>query len=165
LADAMEQIGFGAENGTWRNAFLAGAHELRHGVFGTPSNVSPRDFAQALTPSQIFDAIAVRIDGPRAWDEHLRIGWRFTEPAETHVMELRNGVLVHHPVEDLSPADDLQVTLTLDRATLLGIITQQLDLPAALGDARLVIDCDAAVVLTLVGLADAVDPSFPIVTP
>ena len=165
LADAMEQIGFGAENGTWRNAFLAGAHELRHGVFGTPSNVSPRDFALALAPSQIFDAIAVRIDGPRAWDEHLRIGWRFTEPVEAHVMELRNGVLVHRPVEDLSVFDDLQVTLTLDRATLLGIVTQQLDLTAALGDGRLVIDGDAAAVLTLVGLADDVDPSFPIVTP
>jgi alkyl sulfatase BDS1-like metallo-beta-lactamase superfamily hydrolase len=165
LADAMEQIGFGAENGTWRNAFLAGAHELRNGVFGTPSNVSPRDFALALTPSQIFDAIAVRINGPAAWNEHLRIGWRFTEPAESHVMELRHGVLVHHRVEDLTAADDLQVTLTLDRATLLGIVTQQLDLAAALGDGRLVIDGDAAVVLTLVGLADAVDPSFPIVTP
>lgn len=78
---------------------------------------------------------------------------------------MRNGVLVDHPVEDLSSTDDLQVTLTHDRATLLGMITQQLDLPAALGDGRLVIDGDAAVVLTLVGLADAVDPSFPIVTP
>jgi alkyl sulfatase BDS1-like metallo-beta-lactamase superfamily hydrolase len=80
-------------------------------------------------------------------------------------MELRHGVLVHRPVDDLTAADDLQVTLTLDRATLLGIVTQQLDLAAALGDGRLVIDGDAAVVLTLVGLADAVDPSFPIVTP
>jgi alkyl sulfatase BDS1-like metallo-beta-lactamase superfamily hydrolase len=165
LADAMEQLGFGAENGTWRNAYLAGAHELRHGVFGTPSTVSPADFAMALSPSQIFDAIAVRIDGPRAWDEHLRIGWRFTEPDETHVMELRNGVLVHHPVDGLDGQEDLQVTLTLDRATLLGMVTQQLDLAGALGDGRLVIDGDATVVLTLVGLADAVDPNFPIVTP
>ncbi|MBU6215566.1 MAG: MBL fold metallo-hydrolase [Acidobacteria bacterium] len=165
LADALEQIGFGAENGTWRNAFLAGAHELRHGVFGTPSSVSPQDFAAALSPSQIFDAIAVRIDGPRAWEQHLRIGWRFTEPEESHVMELRNGVLVHHPVDELDGVADLQVSLTLDRATLLGMITQQLDLAAALGDGRLVVDGDATAVLTLVGLADEVDPSFPIVTP
>ena len=36
-ADALEQLGFGAENGTWRNAYLAGAHELRDGNFGTPT--------------------------------------------------------------------------------------------------------------------------------
>jgi alkyl sulfatase BDS1-like metallo-beta-lactamase superfamily hydrolase len=165
LADAMEQVGFGAENGTWRNAFLAGAHELRHGVFGTPSVVQPRDFALALSPSQVFDAIAVRIDGPRAWDEHLRIGWRFTEPAESHVMELRNGVLVHHPVADLAGVADLAVTITLDRAALVGIVTQQLDLPAALADGTVVIDGDAGALLTLVGLADRVDRAFPIVTP
>jgi alkyl sulfatase BDS1-like metallo-beta-lactamase superfamily hydrolase len=35
-ADALEQLGFGSENGTWRSAFLAGAAELRHGQFGTP---------------------------------------------------------------------------------------------------------------------------------
>ncbi|MCB1257399.1 MAG: MBL fold metallo-hydrolase, partial [Microthrixaceae bacterium] len=37
LADAFEQLGFGAENGTWRNAYLSGAAELRGGNFGTPT--------------------------------------------------------------------------------------------------------------------------------
>ena len=35
-AEAFEQLGFGCENGTWRCAYLSGAHELRHGIFGTP---------------------------------------------------------------------------------------------------------------------------------
>ena len=30
-ADTFEQLGFGAENGTWRSVFLAGATELREG--------------------------------------------------------------------------------------------------------------------------------------
>ena len=34
LAATFEQLGFGAENGTWRCAYLSGAHELRHGSFG-----------------------------------------------------------------------------------------------------------------------------------
>jgi alkyl sulfatase BDS1-like metallo-beta-lactamase superfamily hydrolase len=38
-ADAFEQLGFGAENGTWRNAFLAGATELRQGQFGSHGRV------------------------------------------------------------------------------------------------------------------------------
>jgi alkyl sulfatase BDS1-like metallo-beta-lactamase superfamily hydrolase len=34
-ADTLEQLGYGAENGTWRNFFLSAA-ELREGNFGTP---------------------------------------------------------------------------------------------------------------------------------
>ncbi|MFZ4585035.1 MAG: alkyl/aryl-sulfatase [Acidimicrobiia bacterium] len=165
LADAMEQVGFGAENGTWRNAFLAGAHELRHGVFGTPAGDQPMDFALALAPAQIFDAIAVRIDGPRAWNENLRIGWKLTDPAESHIMTMRNGVLVHHPVDDLDAVADLQVVITLDLVALVQIVTQRLDFAAALADGTIVIDGDATVLLTLVGLADRVDPEFNIVTP
>ena len=41
LADAYEQLGYGAENGTWRNFYLMGAYELRHGSVGTPRR-SPR---------------------------------------------------------------------------------------------------------------------------
>ncbi len=41
LADALEQLGYGAENGTWRNVYLAGATELRTGNFGTPATTSP----------------------------------------------------------------------------------------------------------------------------
>ena len=164
LADTMEQVGFGAENGTWRNAFLAGAYELRNGVFGTPNSVAgaAADFALALSPSQIFDAIAVRLDGPRAWEHRLAIGWVFRDLGETHRMELRNGVLSHRPVEDLGQVD---ATLTLDRAALVGIITRQLDMMAALGDGTVVIDGDASVLLTLIGRADDVDPNCPIVTP
>ncbi|MFM7069615.1 MAG: alkyl sulfatase dimerization domain-containing protein, partial [Actinomycetes bacterium] len=164
LAAAMEQVGFGAENGTWRNAFLAGAYELRNGNFGTPNSTekAAADFALALSPSQIFDAIAVRIDGPRAWEHTLSIGWVFRDDNDTHQMDLRNGVLSHRRVESLGA---VQATLTLDKSALVGIITQQLDMMAALGDGTVQIDGDATVLLTLIGLADQVDPNFAIVTP
>ena len=41
-ADALEQLGYGAENATWRNFFLMGAKELREGVSGTPTSTAPR---------------------------------------------------------------------------------------------------------------------------
>lgn len=37
-ADTLEQLGYGSENGTWRNFFLSGASELRKGNFGTPNH-------------------------------------------------------------------------------------------------------------------------------
>jgi alkyl sulfatase BDS1-like metallo-beta-lactamase superfamily hydrolase len=81
-ADAFEQLAFGAENGTWRNAFLAGAAELRHGQFGTPTSLSA-DVIGALTVPQVFDSIAIRVDGPRAWHEQLVNSWVFSDEGKT----------------------------------------------------------------------------------
>ena len=39
-ADALEQMGYQAESATWRNAFLYGAQELRHGVFQLPVRIA-----------------------------------------------------------------------------------------------------------------------------
>jgi len=47
-ADTFEQLGFGAENGTWRSAYLAGATELRKGNFGTPTATAVADLLAAL---------------------------------------------------------------------------------------------------------------------
>ncbi|MFC4905001.1 alkyl sulfatase dimerization domain-containing protein [Kocuria oceani] len=49
LADTDEQLGFGAENGTWRCAYLSGAHELRPGAGGTPARAAPRRAQPAPT--------------------------------------------------------------------------------------------------------------------
>jgi alkyl sulfatase BDS1-like metallo-beta-lactamase superfamily hydrolase len=161
LADALEQLGFGAENGTWRNAFLAGATELRSGNFGTPATTSP-DLAYSLSVSQVFDSIAVRIDGPRAWDEHVVSAWRITDEDTTYLAELRNGVLHHRTVAE-APSD--VTTFTLTRRSLIGLVTGQLDLAAALGDGTVAIDGDASAMADLIGLLAPVDPDFDIVTP
>jgi alkyl sulfatase BDS1-like metallo-beta-lactamase superfamily hydrolase len=161
LADALEQLGFGAENGTWRNAFLAGATELRSGNFGTPATTSP-DLAYSLSVSQVFDSIAVRVDGPRAWDEHVVSAWRITDEDTTYLAELRNGVLHHRTAAEV-PSD--VTTFTLSRRSLIGLVTGQLDLAAALGDGTVAVDGDAAALAGLVALLAPVDPDFDIVTP
>jgi alkyl sulfatase BDS1-like metallo-beta-lactamase superfamily hydrolase len=161
LADALEQLGFGAENGTWRNAYLAGAAELRTGNFGTPATTSP-DMAYSLSVSQVFDSIAVRIDGPRAWDEHLVTAWTITDDDTTYVVELRNGVLHHRTVTE-APAGVTRFTLS--RRSLIDVITGEVDLAAALGDGTVTIDGDPSAMSNLVGLLEPVDPDFNIVTP
>ncbi|TVR26421.1 MAG: MBL fold metallo-hydrolase [Ilumatobacter sp.] len=161
LADALEQLGFGAENGTWRNAYLAGAAELRSGNFGTPATTSP-DIAYSLSVSQVFDSIAVRVDGPRAWDEHIVTAWTITDEDTTYVVELRNGVLHHRTVTE-APADITRFTLS--RRSLIGVVIGQVDLAAALGDGTVTIDGDPSAMANLVGLLGPVDPDFSIVTP
>lgn len=161
LADALEQLGFGAECGTWRNAYLSGAAELRSGSFGTPVGTSA-DFLRALSVSQVLDSVAIRIDGPRAWDVHLRIALRISDETVTYLAELRNGVLHHRTVAD---APDGLPTFTLTREQLVGVITGTVDLAAAIADGTVVVDGDPTVLGGLVDLVAPVDPNFNIVTP
>lgn len=161
LADAFEQLAFGAENATWRNVYLAGMTELRHGVFGTPTRGST-DVAGALSVSQIFDAMAVRIDGPAAWDHHLVIGWHITDDDTHHVLELRNGAL-HHRTVTAMPAGI--VTLSLTRPILIGLIMRRIDPVEAFSNGSITVEGDPAPLATLIGLVASADPDFAIVTP
>ena len=51
-----------------------------------------------LTPEQIFDALAISVNGPKAWDLDLALDVSFTDLAANYRLTLRNGVLVHRKV-------------------------------------------------------------------
>jgi alkyl sulfatase BDS1-like metallo-beta-lactamase superfamily hydrolase len=161
-ADAFEQLAFATENGTWRSSYLAGANELREGPFGTPVTAASGDLLRALTVSQIFDSLAVRVDGPRAWEHHITIGWVFTDEDSTYVTELRNGALNHRTVGTAPPGS---TTFRLTRTGLIGLVTGSLDLQAALADGSVAVVGDPADLGRLVSLLAPVDPDFAIVTP
>ncbi len=95
LADTYEQLGYLAENGTWRDVYLSGAYELRHGSFGTPAGTGSPDMVAALTAAQLLDSLAISVDGPRAWDLDLRLDWEVTDTGQTFRILLRNGVLTY----------------------------------------------------------------------
>ena len=82
LAEVLRRrSGYGAENGTWRNFYLhgrPGAARRRRGRRRQPAGAP--DMAGALTVDQLFDSLAIRVDGPRAWDEHLAIDWHLHRP-------------------------------------------------------------------------------------
>jgi alkyl sulfatase BDS1-like metallo-beta-lactamase superfamily hydrolase len=161
LADAYEQLGYGAENGTWRCAYLSGAHELRHGGFGTPvTPVSPDVLAQ-LTPEQLFDALAIRVDGPRCWDEHLTLDVDLTDAGTRYRLTLRNGVLTYTTAAQATPAD---VLLRLTAAALPVVATAAADADALAG-AGVTLEGDAAALGRLLAALEDPDPDFAIVTP
>ena len=79
-ADTLEQLGYGAENGTWRNFFLSGATELRDGNFGTPTaTVRARDRRPAHARAAASTRSRSRSNGPKAWDLDLSINVTFTD--------------------------------------------------------------------------------------
>jgi alkyl sulfatase BDS1-like metallo-beta-lactamase superfamily hydrolase len=154
LAQALQRLGYGAECATWRNCFLTGASELRGGIKPTPFSAGG-GMARAMTVTQLFDTISIRIDGPRAAGTALSVLWHFTDSGERYLMELSNGALIHRPTQRSPDAD---LTLTLTHAQLLGLL--------ASGSLQGIETAgDPGVLKTLLSLTDEPEPSFPVVTP
>jgi alkyl sulfatase BDS1-like metallo-beta-lactamase superfamily hydrolase len=161
-ADTLEQLGYGAENGTWRNFFLTGALELRDGSVGTPVSASAPDILTALTVGQLFDSVALRVDGPNAWDTNLTIDWNITGHG-VHRSTLSNGVLIHHDVPAGTAGAD--TTFSLSKTHLLQLFGGAIDLGEQLASGAITVEGDPALLGTLVGHLDQPDPDFAIVTP
>lgn len=157
-ADTLEQLGYGAENATWRNFFISGATELRDGNFGTATTATSTSMLSQLTPEQIFDSLAISVNGPRSWDLDLAIDITFADLATNYRLALRNGVLVYRKV-GADPAT-ANVTVKLDSKSRL--------LAVAMGDvtsAGLDISGDRSALQALLSVLDKPDPKFNIVTP
>ncbi|NYI38122.1 alkyl/aryl-sulfatase [Aeromicrobium tamlense] len=161
LADTFEQLGYGIENGIWRNFFLSGATELRDGSFGTPTVAASADVVSALTPGLLFDAIAIQIDGPAAWDERLTIDVVLTDLDERYRLRLSNGALTYTTAQQ---SDEADATLTATKVSLpalaLGGVTAE-----KLASAGIELSGDATVLSRLASVLDPGDPDFAIVTP
>jgi alkyl sulfatase BDS1-like metallo-beta-lactamase superfamily hydrolase len=154
LADVFERLGYGSECATWRNCYLAGALELRTNEI-PPTVLDPAGMAPALTVTQLFDSIAIRVDGPKAWNEHLTLTWHITDVDESYRMELSNGALIHYPTSAEGDAD-LELSLTRQQ---LGVL-----LFAGRTDG-VTMSGDVSVLGTLVALTDSPNPDFAVVTP
>lgn len=157
-ADTLEQLAYGAENAVWRNFFLSGATELREGVFGTPTQSTSPTVLGQLTPEQMFDALAINIDGPRAWDLDVAVDVTFVDTGDNYRLTLRNGVLVHRRVS----ADGAGAQATIRLAN------KQRLLAYAAGDTNspgVEITGDETALASIVSVLDRPDPAFEIVTP
>jgi alkyl sulfatase BDS1-like metallo-beta-lactamase superfamily hydrolase len=157
-SDTLEQLAYGAENATWRNFFLSGAAELRDGNLGTAVQVASPTMLSQLTPEQIFDSLAIRVNGPRSWDLDLAFDITFADSDANYRLALRNGVLVYR---EIAP-DPASATATLRLASKMRL------LGAAFGDFTspgLELSGDETALQSLLGALDAPDPSFNIITP
>ncbi len=154
LASVLERLGFGAECATWRNCFLTGASELRSGAVAH-TDLSPAGLAPALTTTQLFDTVAIRINGPKAWNESFSINWHLTDEDQHYRMELSNGALIHWPTNAEAKAD---VSITLTRPGLLALLVAGTTHGAT-------IEGDASLLGKLGSLTENPNPDFAVVTP
>ncbi|WP_132474198.1 alkyl sulfatase dimerization domain-containing protein [Rhodococcus sp. SMB37] len=161
LADTYEQLGYGAENGTWRSWYLSGMTELREGQFGTPTETNAPDVIAELTPDMLFDSIAIQVDGPRAWDEKLSIDVVLTDVDDRYRLRLANGALTYSTRPQKGAAD---ATLTTTKAALPAIALGGLSADG-LAKAGIELDGDPSVLERLAAVLDPGNKNFAIVTP
>lgn len=162
-ADALEQMGYQAESGPWRNFYLTGAQELRNGVVkgATPNTASP-DTVKAMSPEMFFDYLAVHINGEKAANAQAVFNVDLGADGGKYKLELENGVLNHSADAQASNAD---ASITLNRATLNKIILKEESLKQAEEKGDVQISGNHAKLDEFLRYLDSFDFWFNMVTP
>lgn len=121
-ADALEQLGYAAESGTWRNAYLTGAKELREGTVQDPElkATSNEDTKLAMTAPMILDYMGIMLDANAAQDLNLRINLALTD-TDSYLVTIKSGVLLY---QKNAQAEDVDATLTMPKDGLLAILSR-----------------------------------------
>ncbi len=163
LADTFEQLGYQAESATWRNAYLYGAQELRHGLAKLPPRrmISP-DMLTALSGGALFDFMAVRLNGAKAAGLRWRINWHLSDIDERLMMNLQNCTMTYMPGE---VADDAAASVRVSREVLVAVNVRKTSVTEALAAGEMEIKGDPALVVRLFEILDDFDMMFDVVAP
>ena len=163
LASAYDQLGYQSESGPWRDVYLTAALELRQGAPKGVAGAGNAGNMMAHIPiPKFFDAMCVRLDGPKADGKQLSVNITFTDRQETYVLRLENAVL-HH--KRSAPDPEASATLDLTYELFLGIFTGQVDMAEAAAAGKLELDGNLEDLIQLFSLLTRPQGFFNIVTP
>ena len=118
-ADALEQLAYQAESGTWRNAYLCAAQELRFGTNTDPAtrlSSGGNSLLKHLTPEMIMQYLGIYTDSKEI--EDLSFTANIVLPENSYVLVVKNGVVLY---EEGSLHDLADATWRTDRAGLFAI--------------------------------------------
>jgi len=163
LAATYDQLGYQAESGPWRDEYLTGAYELRHGAPDQGLNIAMMEEVLRETPVQrFFDSMAVRLNGPDAEDVELSVNFVFTDLGERHLLTIRNALL--HP-KPAAPDQGADATLKLSHEVFIRMLTGQAGLKDLLLSDELDIEGSKLSLIRFFSLLDKPEGKFNIVTP
>jgi alkyl sulfatase BDS1-like metallo-beta-lactamase superfamily hydrolase len=162
-ADALEQMGYQAESGPWRNFYLTGAKELRDGVMQLPApNTASPDTIRAMSLELFFDYLGMKLNGPKADGKNIVLNFNFTDVKQQYLVEMVHGVLNHTANKQADKAD---ATITMTRDTLNQIVLGQTTTDKAVSDGAVKIDGSKAKLDEMLSYLDTFQFWFNIVTP
>ena len=161
-ADALEQLGYQAESGPWRNFYLSAAKELRDGVMDLPTPQLGTDVIKATPLDMFFDLLAVRLIGPKAAGKKIVLNAIFPDIDEQYLLVVENGVL-NYALGKQDPEAD--ATLTLSRTALDEVILGEAKLADKLASGEAQISGNPEKLGEFLSLMDTFEFWFNIVTP
>ena len=159
-AAAHTQLGYGAENATWRNAYLSAAQDLRNGLPATtkpPRNL--RDVTRGMSVLLALNALSVRLNGPKAVGARFVINWRVSDTGEACHSELTNAVLINRDGTD----PDADATVELSRSALGRFVLGEVGLAELERDGARILG-DIGRMSDLVAMLDHFPAWFPVAT-
>ena len=125
-ADALEQLGYQAESGTWRNAYLGAARELREGNLAASVDQTENDGSvqKQMTASMLFDYMAILLDKEAMADKDFVMNVTLPDVREEYMLRIRHGVVLFYE-NTLGEAPD--VSITCPKNALFLILQNKLD--------------------------------------
>jgi alkyl sulfatase BDS1-like metallo-beta-lactamase superfamily hydrolase len=162
-ADALEQLGYQAENATWRNEYLMGAYELRHAKAETNMKgpVTP-EVLKAIPIPMILDYMGIRLNAAKAHGKKMGINLNFTDSKQHYALILEDSVLIYTPNKQVTYAN---ASINLSRATLNAILLKQKTIEQAVQDGSIQIQGDKNQLSEFMALFDDFPLMFNIMTP
>lgn len=120
-ADALEQLGYQAESGAWRNVYLSAARELREGNSADQADQLSYDgsLQKEMTAEMIFAYMGILLDKEAMADRDFTMNVVLTDTGERHSLRVKNSVLLCF--RD-AQADDPDVTITCPKNGLFLIL-------------------------------------------
>ncbi len=125
-ADAFEQLGYIAESSVWRNAYLQGALELRHGIKKKASKpLKNNDLKQCMSVDLMLKYLGIIIDSAEVKNEEFSIRLNISDEGKQHsyVAKLYGGVLLTY----IDDAADIKQYATFSKEELFALLEKQLD--------------------------------------
>ena len=117
-ADALEQLGYQAESGPWRNAYLTAAMELRQGnqAASAPQAKNSGAMGREMSPELIFGYMGILLNKQALEDECFSMNFHLTDLDLQYLLRVRNGVLL---VSSGAHSDEAQVSVSCPKNALL----------------------------------------------
>lgn len=162
LADVYTQLAYRAEAGTWRNIYLTGAQELRHGVLALPLQRVSLALIRATPTSMLLDFAAVRLNPERAAGKRIVVNVALSDINEQHLLAIENSVMIHEAGITDASAD---ATVTMTRDDLMQTLLAAVPVALKTTTGAIKVDGRADAYAEIAALIDPVDANFPIVTP
>ena len=163
LANVYDQLGYQAESAPWRDFYLTGAYELRHG--SPKEGIKPAMMREVLlnTPvSLFFDSMAVRLKAEDAEGESAVIKITFTDLKESYLLTLKHSVLHNRLVDEDTPAD---ATLNLTRSLFVDLLIGRAGLKELLFSDEISFEGSRLDLIGFFSMLDKPQGRFNIVTP